>query len=258
MLDERPLQPALHYGQLDQVIEAATERANGVVAAAGGADTVQPIHIERADAVAVALERKRVEHAAGGMIIGRAAAAEQFAVVRLGSVARRVLRKAQAPVVVCPPNLDPAVLGGGPLLALTNLDQASVTACEFVRDMADTLDRPWVIAHAIGKPEDYGHYYLDNKAHQKRRDNVVSGAQQRLENWCEQHGFTGDSVSYELMEGGVIEVAQQTAQRLDSPLIAAGSRKLNAIERFLYTSVGSELAAVARRPVAIIPPQPKK
>jgi nucleotide-binding universal stress UspA family protein len=37
-------------------------------------------------------------------------------------------------------------------------------------------------------------------------------------------------------------------------MLVSGSRKLNAVERVFVTSVGSEIAASATCPVAIVPP----
>jgi nucleotide-binding universal stress UspA family protein len=37
-------------------------------------------------------------------------------------------------------------------------------------------------------------------------------------------------------------------------MLVAGSRKLNALERLFITSVGTELAASASCPIAVVPP----
>src|SRR5688500_11308289 len=63
----------------------------------------------------------RAEHAAG-LILGRAAPTGASARVRLGRVARRVLRQLPCPVVIVPPELT--VVGAGPVLLATDLEPA--------------------------------------------------------------------------------------------------------------------------------------
>ena len=45
------------------------------------------------------------------------------------------------------------------------------------------------------------------------------------------------------------------AEEQRSPLLVAGSRRLSGLERVLHGSLGSELAATAPLPVAVVPPR---
>ena len=54
--------------------------------------------------------------------------------------------------------------------------------------------------------------------------------------------------------GGVIEQICATATAERAPLIVLGSRQLHVVERFFSTSVGSEVAAISRRPIAVVRP----
>ena len=83
--------------------------------------------------------------AASGLVIGRAAERGSRAVVRLGRVARRVLRRLPCPVVVVPPDLS--AVADGPILLATDLDVASASAVTFARDLAARHGRELKVVH---------------------------------------------------------------------------------------------------------------
>lgn len=62
--------------------------------------------------------------------------------IRLGRVARRILRRLGAPVLVVPPDLRAEQIGGGPVTALTSVSADSARACRFAADLAARLGRP--------------------------------------------------------------------------------------------------------------------
>ena len=56
------------------------------------------------------------------------------------------------------------------------------------------------------------------------------------------------------MQGRIADSALAFARVHGSPLLVAGSQRLSTLERTLVPSVGSELAASAPVPVAVVPP----
>jgi nucleotide-binding universal stress UspA family protein len=73
-----------------------------------------------------------------------------------------------------------------------------------------------------------------------------------LERWATQHGITG--LRGVISEGMVAEELTSLVKAEDALMLVAGSRKLNALERLFITSVGTELAASASCPIAVVPP----
>lgn len=67
---------------------------------------------------------QRAAHAAG-FIIGRRTTADSGAIIRLGSVARRMLRRLVAPTFVVPPELEAEKIGTGPIVVAVTPDDAS-------------------------------------------------------------------------------------------------------------------------------------
>ncbi len=67
-----------------------------------------------------------------------------------------------------------------------------------------------------------------------------------------EHGL--DEHESVVRKGGVSEATCAYAREVGACAIVTGSRKLNAIERLFSTSVGSEIAANADRPVLVVPP----
>ena len=57
-----------------------------------------------------------------------------------------------------------------------------------------------------------------------------------------------------ICEGMVADELKSLARLEDAVMVVAGSRKLEALERLFVASVGSELAASASCPVALVPP----
>ena len=86
---------------------------------------------------------------AAGLVIGRAARAGEESFVRLGPVARRLLRRLPGPVVVAPRDL--MAVPPGPILLATDLGDATAAALPFAQRLAARHGRPLELVH-IGEP----------------------------------------------------------------------------------------------------------
>jgi nucleotide-binding universal stress UspA family protein len=198
------------------------------------------------------LEAAREYHYAGALIVGRQAPREGHRLLRLGRVARRLLRSLQSPVIVVPPDFQ-APGGAGPIVVSTNLRDDAEEGTRFAADMAARLGRPLVVLHIVPFADDYGAHYIPAASRKKiAAENQVEG-EAELKAWLARHGVSGAEGL--VVQGGVVESILRVAKERDASLVVSGSRLLSALERLLLTSIGSELAASAPCPVAVVPPR---
>ena len=252
VLEEQHLLAVLRYHHLDEVEQGARSSAQAILAAEHAGGDISSVEIVQGTSVQDVLEAARVKHKADGTIIGRAAGVEGKGVIRLGRSARRILRAAEAPVIVVPPDLDAADLGNGPVLALTSLRPDSVDACRFAATIAQRLGRPWTLVHVAPVPEEFAPPYLPVVSLEGMRRDFRAEGEKGLREWMAAQGLRPDAT--EVLQGRIVDSAVAFGKLHNSPLIVAGSQRLSTLERTLIPSIGSELAASASVPVAVVPP----
>jgi nucleotide-binding universal stress UspA family protein len=186
---------------------------------------------------------------ARGLVIGRVARAGEGGVVRLGHVARRLLRTLPGPVVVVPRDLT--AVAPGPVLLATDLGEASAGALEFATELAARRGRPLELVH-VGSAR---HSELIDALEPNwlaAREEYGGGLEGLFERWAREHGL--ERVPRHLVWGDpAAEVAGVAATR-GAALVVVGSRRLGAAARLFISSTASSLAASATCPVAVVPP----
>lgn len=253
VLEEAHLRAALRYHHLDELMNGAREQAEMMVAHAHATDVVGELHVVQGRHAEQSLEAARVYHHAEGLIVGRQAPREGMHLLRLGKVARRLLRTLEGPVVVVPPDWDPdAVSMDGPVLCATNLGDGSVAAARFAAELAARLGRTLTLVHTVPVPEDYGANYIPEASRKKIATEYQVEGERELAAWVAELGLAG--ATEVVRKGHVTEQVLGLARETNAAMIVTGSRRLSSIERLLLTSVGSELAATSPCPVAVVPP----
>lgn len=224
-------------------VRAVAERRAAEVG--GGFDAVQVVEAERAE-----LGLADAAAGAGALVLGRSAGREGRALVRLGKVARRLLRQLPAPVVVVPPDLPQAALAG-PVLLATDLSRSSDAAAAFATRVARAQGRPLVLVH-VGEPR---HSDLIDELEPgwlAARERYRAGVERAFAAWAGVQGL-GDAPRV-LEYGAAPEVLAELAAREQAALVVLGSRRLSAAERLFSTSTASALAGLCGGPVAVVPP----
>ncbi|MCA9654889.1 MAG: universal stress protein [Myxococcales bacterium] len=253
VLQEEHLRAALRYHHLDELMAGAREQAEMMVRKAGAEGLLSELHIVRGLHAEDSLEAARVYHHAEGLIVGRQAPREGHHLLRLGKVARRLLRSLKGPLVVVPPDWDPnAVKPDGPIVCATNLGDGAATAARFAQEMSQWLERPLVLVHTVPVAEDYGANYIPVASREKMAAESQATGERELAAWVEDLGIEG--ATQVVRQGHVTEQVLRLAQETQAAMLVTGSRRLSAVERLLLTSVGSELAATSACPVAVVPP----
>lgn len=251
VLEENELRQLLRYHHLEEVEQQAAAAA-ARVATQAGADAVLS---ERRVVVGTTAEHtlEGLAHQPGvrALVIGRQARRGEKRVVRLGRVARRLLRTLPAPVVVVPPDLQPSDVGEGPVLFAASTDDDATAAAELAKQLAADLGRPLSVVHVV-PGDDYlaaemvpagvaGDFF-----HELRQDH-----ERNLVAWMRAHGLGG--VPHLVSEGSVVDRLAEVAREERSPLVVVGSRGLGLGMRLFSSSVATDLAAASEVPVVVVP-----
>lgn len=218
---------------------------------AGVREAFAEVEVVEADEPAEALAGERAARTAGALIVGRKAASDGRDLVRLGSVARRLLQRLVAPTFVVPPDLDPGQLGEGPVVVAVTPAEASVGAVEIGAAMAGMLRRPLVFVRVVSVPEEYTQIYWSTDALTQFKGQTIQAAQDRTGAWLAERGRHDPVV---VRYGDTITELLAVLGEQKAPLLVCGSRLLSPAERIIALSTSSELAARATVPVLVVPP----
>ena len=189
---------------------------------------------------------------AEAFIIGRRASRDGRHLIRLGRVARRMARHLPAPVVVVPRDYANERRPRGPIVFATDLSQASSTAAEFAMQLAKSMGLGLVVVHCVQGPAAVG-AFLPGPVWAETHRLLHRTASADLDNWWEAHGH-GDA-ELRVLDGSPVIGVHQVSNETDATMIVVGSRRLGKVDRLFSSSTGTELAATARVPVALVPPR---
>jgi nucleotide-binding universal stress UspA family protein len=202
-------------------------------------DTMTPVE---GLAHAVAIQR------ADALAIGRRSTVNGDEIVRLGRVARRLLRRLPAPLAICPADLEPEELPLGPVLIAVAPDAPSVAAARFGLTLARSIGREAVFGSVVRPAFPIGVTYL---AAAQYRGHDEDMARAELAAWFVDQG-ADETVSI-VSEGPVVPCLYELAMELRACAIVCGSRMLSATDRITQSSVGTALASIAPIPVIDVP-----
>lgn len=184
-----------------------------------------------------------------GLVLGRAARARDGGLVRLGRVARRLLRLLPGPVVVVPRDL--VAVPPGPVLLATNLDQTTSAALPFARALAARHDRALEVVH-VGEPRSGDLIDELEPGWIAAREEYRSEIECAVDVWLHDHHL--DRTDRHVVHGDPVAQIAEIAAARRAALVVVGSRRLGAGARMFLSSTASRLAGLAACPVAVVPP----
>ncbi|MEZ4452563.1 MAG: universal stress protein [Nannocystaceae bacterium] len=234
------------------VLQRLADESRLVIENAGATEDFLKIDAIEGRAAAHSLEAACVYHHADGLVVGRKAATDERALIRLGSVARQLLRSLSAPVFVVAPDLDAATIGAGPIVVAVTPNDASKSAVGLARALGRRLGRDVLFVRVVTVPEDYAHIYWSGAALAAFREQFLDRAGARLREWLGELGLA--EARHEVRYGPEVSEILAVAHRSDAPFVVCGSRLLGPLERMLTPSTSSELAAHAPGAVLVVPP----
>jgi nucleotide-binding universal stress UspA family protein len=249
VLEPEHLRAALRTHHLDEVVAAARTEAQRIAAEEAPGARLDGVEVVSRDADAdVALAEEARARRAEAMVVGRVARREQARLVRLGSVARRLLRALPLPVVVAPPDLDEAQIGAGPVVALTSLSDDAVAACRFAEAFAARVRRPLLVAHVVKFVE---LSYLTGASVEDAAREEVRAGEAALAAWMKDRSIRADASV--VLQGEIVDRVDVLARERACPLVVVGSKRRGGIDALTHPSIGRELAATSTVPVAVVP-----
>ncbi|TPV93628.1 MAG: universal stress protein [Myxococcales bacterium FL481] len=213
--------------------------------------TVDIKHVE-ADVIETTMEEAAAAAPDTGLIIGRKVNRHDVSAVRLGTVARRLVRRLAQPLVVVPPDWRWKADEPGPIVVATDLEASSVSAIHFAAKIAKSLSLPLTAVHVLPGLDRHIHEATDRKQLDEAREQLVAQAQEHIRRFLAEHSVEADRVV--AVPGDAIQRLIEFAEDLKPSLIVCGSKRLTFAERIVQASAGSTLAASAPCPVAIVPP----
>lgn len=235
-----------------QLVDRARRAAEAALESLGVREHYQHVHALVTTDVVRALAVSGGLSTVTGLIVGRRAGGEERALVRLGRICRRLLRRAESPVFVVPPDLEPAHLGAGPIVCAVTPEPASLAAARYAMQLGKAIDRPVLYIQAIALSVPMGLPYVPESAWVNLHEQHMGRSQETLAQWCDKNGLEGEQ---KVISGPVVYELIATARRLDGCMIVCGSRQLSTAERLWTASTGMGLAAGSHLPVAIVPPE---
>ena len=251
VLEQDHLLAVLRYHHLDEVVAAARDEARRALERHGCSDWTRDLQIVQALRAEESLEAARASAGAKAIMIGRAAGRGERRVVRLGRVARRLLRALPSPVVIVPPDLQVRDVGTGPIVALTSAGGDTVDAVHFAADVARSVGRKLALAYVSRDPAGAGLPFMPAASLERARIDELRDGERVLAAWVASEGLHPDSTT--VLQGNVIEQAITFAEAQRSPLLVVGARRRAGVGRALVPSIGGELAATTSVPVAVVP-----
>lgn len=251
VLEESYLLQVLRHQHIDAVEDLARRAATDQLDKAQLGGVAGPARIVRGVVADDALVREFDAEHGDALIIGRQAPSNERNLVRLGRVARRIVRRLPCPTIVVPPDLRADQIGKGPIMLATDLEETAGSAARFAKRLAHVTGRPLVVAHVVPADTDMARYLPDATVDQFLSQSGLD-RERDLKGWMANHGL--ESAAAVVSHGDVIARLSSIAEVEGAPIIVCGSRGMGTIERMFITSVGTDLSCWARAAVAMVPP----
>ncbi len=252
---------ALHVGEIDDFQEqhpgpgSPIERVRRAVVASLAALRVEGefdgATIVESDSAVESLIEASAQSATRGLVMGRNKPTDEWTLISLGTVARRVLRDTDAPVFVVPPDFRAPQEPGPILAAIVPSDDAS-SAANMARSLSAELSLPLEFVYVLPStsnlvmtPDRLTAAYV--QASPSFKDQV----EEELHAWMQAHQLEG---TLHIEVGSTTRAIQDRAKAIGASFIVCGSRQLSTAERLFQRSIASNLAAEASIPTLIVPP----
>jgi nucleotide-binding universal stress UspA family protein len=248
--DLRPLRSHLSLSELERMSREAAGGALGEEGVVEQFDKLQILHDTTAETAFEDLVAKQQEET--GIVVGRKSPAAGRGWVRLGRIARRLVRSLPGPVVVVPPDLDTARLAEGPIVLAISLEEDSEGATRFAARYAKRWKRELVVMHVVPSFTVGRAPFADSAIVHQVVTQMRADADRGLSDWIASHQLT-NARPY-ATAGDVVDRIVTTADEENAALIVVGSRRLSMAMRLYSSTIGPDVAGVARCPVAVVPP----
>jgi nucleotide-binding universal stress UspA family protein len=211
-----------------------------------------PPEVFSGEAVELLEERTRA-HGSSALLISRRAGSDRtLSFPRLGSVARKLLRRLKVPVIVTPADLLVSQVGEGPLVVAVDFSEGSYRAYTWARFLALDLGRPLLLAHFTDMPDQLGYGgFVATSRWEELSNEVLDRGRERMDQFMKAHGI--ENVQTTVARGPVLPGLIDLAVSAKACMLVCGSGHHGMLHRVVVPSVASETASMSPLPVAVIP-----
>lgn len=247
---EPVLRPLLRSVNADLAVETARRELVEAADRLGASNPFGHLDVVVADSAEDGLAHRAVTGGYDALLLGRAAPQSSDAMLRLGAVARKLLRRLPVAVAVVPPDVTANEIGTGPIVLGTDLTATSVAAGRFASQLANELRRELVVIHVHDREWRSPMFGAGGRIELPSVSRTASTGED-VARWVEDQDFR--SVSSWCAVGPVADALIAFAREEDSPALVVGSRMLSLGQRVFTASVGTDLAGRADRMVVVVP-----
>ncbi len=242
----------LRHVDEETLVGAFAQRGKELLDQVAHGTHMPPPEVFSGDAVELLEKRTRV-HASSALLISRKAAGDRsLSFPRLGSVARKLLRRLDVPVIVTPSDLLASHVGEGPIVVAIDFTEGSYRAYTWARFLALDLGRPLLLVHLADMPDQLGYGgFVATSRWDELSNEVLDRGRERMDQFMKAHGI--HDVQTTVARGPVLPGLVDLATKAKACLLVCGSGHHGILHRVVVPSVASETASMATVAVAVVP-----
>ncbi|PRQ07804.1 universal stress protein [Enhygromyxa salina] len=199
------------------------------------------------------LEAAAREQSSTALLVSRrAGAGARLALTRLGSTARRLLRRLAQPTIVVPPDLLCSSVGDGPVLVAVDFSEDSARALAWARSVATVIGRKLELVHFAEMPDQLGYAGLiQSERWDQLANEILDSARGSMVAFVRNHRAA--DLRTTVLRGSTLPALPDYAASRHACLLVTGSGHHGLAHRAIVPSVASETAALSSVPVAVVP-----
>lgn len=242
----------LRHADEQTILGAFKRRGKEILDEVAHGGHLHPPEVVGGDAVELLEDLARKRDSTALVISRRAPSDTGVALTRLGSIARRLLRRLKLPIIVAPPDLLPSQVGDGPVIVAVDFTDSAARAVAWARPVADTIGRPVRLVNFVDMPDQLGYAGLiQSERWDQLANEILDRARERMIEFQAKHALT--DVETTVVRGPVLPAIADFAAASKACLLVTGSGHHGILHRIIVPSVASETAALSSVPVAVVP-----
>lgn len=252
VIEPEVLVELLRHADESTLIGAFSQRGKELLDQVAHGAHLPPPEVVSGDPVELLEERTRA-HGSSALLISRRAGADRtLSFPRLGTVARKLLRRLKVPIIVTPADLLISQVGAGPVVVAIDFSEGSYRAYTWARFLALDLGRPLLLVHLTDMPDQLGYGgFVATSRWEELANEVLDRGRERMDQFMKAHGI--ENVQTMVARGPVLPGLVDLAATAKACIVVCGSGHHGLLHRVVVPSVGSETAAMCSTAVAVIP-----
>ena len=144
------------------------------------------------DAVEILEDRTRARGSSALVVSRRSPGKAGLSLPRLGSIARRLLRRLKTPVIVAPPDLLPSQVGEGPVVVAIDFEESAARAVAWAQPLAAAINRPLLLVHMAEMPDQLGYAgFIQTERWEQLATEILDRGRDRMADFLKQHDISG-------------------------------------------------------------------